>query len=93
LGIEHRLCPPRHPQTNGLVERFNGRIAEITAQTRFHSAAALERTLLNHVKVYNTRIPQRVLDHHTPLDALQSWRSKSPDIFRKQPKNLPDLDI
>ena len=93
LGIEHRLCPPRHPQTNGLVERFNGRIAEITAQTRFHSAAELEQTLMNYVKVYNTRIPQRALDHHTPLDALKSWRAKSPDLFKKRPKNLPGLDI
>lgn len=92
LGIEHRLCPPRHPQTNGLVERFNGRIAEITAQTRFHSAAELEQTLMNYVKVYNTRIPQRALDHHTPLDALKSWRAKSPDLFKKRPKNLPGLD-
>jgi transposase InsO family protein len=25
--IEHRLIPPRKPQTNGMVERFNGRIA------------------------------------------------------------------
>lgn len=25
--IEHRLIPPRRPQTNGMVERFNGRIA------------------------------------------------------------------
>ena len=29
LAIEHRLCPARHPQTNGLVERFNGRIADL----------------------------------------------------------------
>ncbi|MGL4190307.1 MAG: IS3 family transposase, partial [Sphaerotilus sulfidivorans] len=69
------------------------RIAEITAQTRFHSAAELEQTLMNYVKVYNTRIPQRALDHHTPLDALQSWRAKSPDLFKKRPKNLPGLDM
>jgi transposase InsO family protein len=25
LGIEHRLIKPRHPQINGMVERFNGR--------------------------------------------------------------------
>ena len=30
LGIEHRLAPPRSPQTNGMVERFNGRIEDVT---------------------------------------------------------------
>ena len=27
-----------------------------------------------------------------PLDALKSWRAKSPDLFKKRPKNLPGLD-
>jgi transposase InsO family protein len=28
FNIEHRLIKPRTPRTNGMVERFNGRIAE-----------------------------------------------------------------
>ncbi|QXP92126.1 DDE-type integrase/transposase/recombinase [Methylococcus capsulatus] len=28
-AIEHRLIPPRHPQTHGLLERFNDHIAEV----------------------------------------------------------------
>ena len=30
-GIEHRLTRPRTPQTNGMVERFNGRISDTQA--------------------------------------------------------------
>jgi transposase InsO family protein len=47
LKIEHRLIPPGHLQTNGMVERFNGRINEIVNQTRFGSAAEFESTLRN----------------------------------------------
>ena len=74
--IEHRLIPPRHPQTNGMVERFNGRISEIVNQTRFASAAELESTLYNYVKIYNHNIPQRALKHQTPIQALKKWQQQ-----------------
>jgi transposase InsO family protein len=66
LHALHRLAPPRHPQTNGMVERFNGRITELVKQTRFDSRADLEKTLLSYLKLYNHHIPQRassVLPH------------------------------
>src|SRR5471032_2934964 len=51
LAIEHRLIPPRHPQTNGMVERFNGRISEIVYQTRLNSKSELESTLHNYLNI------------------------------------------
>ena len=80
-GIEHRLAPPRHPQTNGMVERFNGRISEVVKQTRFACAADLESTLTNYLNTYNHHIPQRALDHLSPIEALQAWRRKPPELF------------
>ena len=84
LHIEHRLSPPRHPQTNGMVERFNGRISELLGQTRFATAAELERTLLNYLQLYNQHIPQRALGHKSPIEALKTWQAKRPDLFVKR---------
>ena len=93
LAIKHRLCPPRHPQTNGLVERFNGRIAEIVKQTRFASAAELQTTLQHYLATYNHRIPQRALDHQSPVQALQAWQKKKPELFVKRVYKQAGLDI
>jgi transposase InsO family protein len=92
LAIEHRLAPPRHPQTNGMVERFNGRIAEVIRQTRFKSGGELEATLTRYVQTYNHRIPQRALDHQSPIQALQKWRSDKPELFKKRVINQSGLD-
>ena len=91
-GIEHRLAPPRHPQTNGMVERFNGRISEVVKQTRFASAAELESTLMNYQNTYNHHIPQRALNHLSPIEALKKWREKSPELFVKRVYKQAELD-
>ena len=67
MGIEHRLTPPRHAQTKGMVERLNGRIGELLQQTGFDSRADLETTLLNYLKLYNHHIRQRAIGAKTSI--------------------------
>ena len=90
--IEHRLIRPRHPQTNGMVERFNGRIAEIMGQTTFTSAAHLKDTLTDYCRVYNHHIPQKNLGHITPVQALKKWQKTKPELFKKSVYKLAGPD-
>ncbi len=91
-GIEHRLIKPRRPQTNGMVERFNGRIGEVVRQTKFESSRQLKETLLQYLRIYNHHIPQKNLGHITPVEALKNWRKTHPDLFKKQVYNQSGLD-
>lgn len=91
-GIEHRLIRPRRPQTNGMVERFNGRIKEVVQQTKFESSRQLKETLLQYLRIYNHHIPQKNLGHITPVEALKNWRKTHPDLFKKQVYNQSGLD-
>lgn len=92
LGIEHRLTKPRTPRTNGMVERFNGRIADVLRSHRFHSAEDLEQTLLRYVALYNHQFPQSALKSRTPLQAMKDWYAKRPDLFVKRPYDHPGCD-
>ena len=69
LNIEHRLTPPKSPQTNGMVERFNGRIEEVLQSHHFRSGEELETTLHRYVWLYNQQLPQSALGSKTPLQA------------------------
>ena len=40
LGIEHRLTKLQAPQTNGMVERFNGRLARKLKSHRYRSCSS-----------------------------------------------------
>ena len=90
--IEHRLTKPAHPQTNGMVERFNGRISEIVKQTIFHSSEELASTMTNYLRIYNYHIPQRNIGHLTPIKKLKEWYKKKPELFKKNVYDLSGLD-
>jgi len=49
LDIEHRLTPPRSPQTNAMVKRFNGRVEDVLQSHHFRSGEELEATLDRYV--------------------------------------------
>ena len=86
------FAQPRHPQTNGMVERFNGRISDLMAQTRFTCAAQLDQTVKLYLDTYNHRIPQRALAQRNPIQALKAWREKKPELFVKRVYEQTELD-
>jgi transposase InsO family protein len=92
LGIEHRLTRPRTPQTNGMVERFNGRLEQVLQTHRFNSAEDLSKTLHRYVWLYNQHLPQKALDHQTPLMAMKKWQESHPHLFTKRVVNHPGPD-
>lgn len=91
-SVEHRLIPPKHPQTNGMVERFNGRISHVVKSTYFASADEMIQTLDKYLLLYNQHIVQRNLGHLTPLQSMKKWYKEKPDIFKKKVYNQSGLD-
>ncbi len=93
LSIDHRLIKPKSPQTNGMVERFNGRIAQVLRSHRFNSGEDLQATLHRYVWLYNEHLSQKALDHQTPIQALRRWRDSHPQLFVRDVCNHPGPDI
>ena len=72
LGAQYRHTKPRTPQTNGMVERFNGCISSEVRNINITSHRALEQLLRGFNAAYNGR-RQRVLDSKTPDQVVAEW--------------------
>ena len=70
-----------------MVERFNGRISDILATTRFRSGEDLKTTLERYMKIYNSHLPQRALKAKTPFQAVAEWCKEKPELFVFNSKN------
>src|SRR5215212_3183151 len=72
LGVTHRKTRPYTPKTNGMVERFNGRIQREGLGITVASHRDLETLLQGFTQAYNAR-RQRVL------------KGRSPDMLVREP--------
>ena len=82
LGIEHRKTRPYTPRTNGMVERFNGRVQREVLGITVAGHRDLERLLAGFNQAYNAR-RQRVLDGRSPEEVVrerlaQDWGLTNP---------------
>jgi transposase InsO family protein len=70
LGVEHRKTRPYTPRTNGMAERFNGRVQREVLGITVASHRDLERLLVGFNAAYNAR-RQRVLDGRSPEEVVR----------------------
>ena len=86
LDIEHRLTKPRHPWTNGQVERMNRTIKEATVK-RYHYASheQLHAHLTDFVGAYNYARRLKTLRGLTPYEAICKTWTDEPERFTSNP--------
>jgi transposase InsO family protein len=92
--VEHRLTKPRHPWTNGQVERMNRTIKEATVQ-RFHYAThdQLRTHLADFVAAYNFGRRLKTLRGLTPYEAICKAWTDQPHRFTLNPLHqMPGLN-
>ena len=70
LGVEHRKTKPYTPRTNGMVERFDGRVQREVLGITVAGHRDLERLLEGVNRAYNAR-RQRVLDGRSPEEVAR----------------------
>ena len=88
FGAEYSHIKPRMPQTNGMVERFNGRIVSKVLAITVYSHAQLEQLLRGFNAAYNAR-RQRVLEGQTPNQVVAERLIAKPALAKAKPSDRP----
>lgn len=76
-----------------MVERFNGRIADVLKTHRFNSRDDMQQTLQRYVALYNQQLPQSALGSKTLMQAMKEWYQERPDLFLKRQDDRPECGI
>ena len=86
LGIEHRTTKPKHPWTNGQVERMNRTIKDATVK-RFHydDHDQLKRHLADFISAYNFGRRLKTLKGLTPYEFICKCWTSEPERFILDP--------
>ena len=92
LKVQHRTTRPYTPKTNGMVERFNGRVQREVLGITIHSHADLETLLKGFNQAYNAR-RQRALGGLSPDEAVRRRMKTNPELTsrRYEPPSDPCL--
>ncbi len=84
--IDYRLTKPKHPWTNGQVERMNRTIKDATVKRYFYEThAELRAHLADFVTAYNFARRLKTLKGLTPYEFICKLWTKEPDRFKLNP--------
>lgn len=92
--IEHRTTKPKHPWTNGQVERMNRTIKEATVKRYYYeSHDQLRQHLADFVTAYNFGRRLKTLKGLTPYEYICKCWTNEPERFRLDPTHqFPGLN-
>ena len=93
--IDHRLTKPKHPWTNGQVERMNRTIKDATVKRFYYqSHDQLRSHLADFVSAYNFAKRLKTLKGLTPYEYICRVWTKAPERFTLDPLHqMPGLNI
>jgi transposase InsO family protein len=93
--IDHRLTKPKHPWTNGQVERMNRTIKDATVKRFYYETHEQLRThLADFVTAYNFARRLKTLKGLTPYEFICKLWTKEPQRFTLDPlHHIPGLNI